>query len=64
MVDYSSQNSSGKRGYHAKRINQTDFKVFLEQIQGIECDVMLEIKDKEKSALKALTIRKILNLFQ
>jgi UV DNA damage endonuclease len=28
MIDYSSQNSSGKRGNHAKRINQTDFKVF------------------------------------
>ena len=63
MVDYSSQNSSGKRGNHAQSINQTDFKVFLEQIQGIECDVMLEIKDKERSALKALTIVRVLDLF-
>lgn len=54
MVDYSSQEPGGRRGTHAETIDLEDFKAFIGEIQGIEADIMLEIKDKETSALKAL----------
>jgi len=56
MVDYSSQKPEERAGTHCDHIDMTDFMVFLEIIREIdfECDVMLEIKDKEISAVKAL----------
>jgi UV DNA damage endonuclease len=63
IVDYSSQNSvKGKenkrrKGKHAERIDLILFKKFLEETQNLDFDIMLELKDKEKSALKALDIR-------
>jgi UV DNA damage endonuclease len=54
MVDYSSQEPGQRRGRHAEHIDVRDFQMFLEAARGVECDVMLEIKDKEKSALQAL----------
>jgi UV DNA damage endonuclease len=54
MVDYSSQEPGQRRGRHAEHIDVRDFQRFLEAARGVECDVMLEIKDKEKSALQAL----------
>lgn len=53
MVDYSIQKKGKKKGVHAESINMALFNDFLKQIKGINCDIMLEIKDKEKSALKA-----------
>jgi UV DNA damage endonuclease len=50
MIDYSSEGE--KKGAHSETINIRLFKKFLEQTQGLDFDVMLEIKDKEKSALK------------
>lgn len=54
MMDYSEQEKGKRPGRHAKTINIKKFKKFLETISGINVDVMLEIKDKEKSALKAV----------
>jgi UV DNA damage endonuclease len=63
MVDYSSQdmgneidvnNKNRKKGRHAQAIDLTSFEKFLNETAGLDFDVMLEIKDKEKSALKAL----------
>ncbi|MEM4272389.1 MAG: UV DNA damage repair endonuclease UvsE [Candidatus Bilamarchaeaceae archaeon] len=54
MVDYSSQKKGERAGAHADHIDLKDFARFLKEARGIEFDVMLEIKDKEKSALKAL----------
>ena len=54
MVDYSSQLPGGKRGSHAHGIDLAHFRKFLKAAKGIDCDVMCEIKDKEKSALLAL----------
>ena len=56
MVDYSSQEPGERRGRHTEHIDMRDFRAFLTQARGINCDVMLEIKDKEKSALQALAL--------
>jgi UV DNA damage endonuclease len=32
------------------------FQVFIKEASGLDFDIMLEIKDKEKSALKALKV--------
>jgi len=58
MVDYSSQEKNKVTGAHAQTIDICHFKKFLQNITGIECDIMLEIKDKEKSAHKARQILK------
>jgi UV DNA damage endonuclease len=54
MVDYSSQEMGGKRGSHAKTIDTEHFRNFIDRTKDFDFDVMLEIKDKEESALKAL----------
>jgi UV DNA damage endonuclease len=62
MVDYSSQNkvnrgeNKGRRGRHIETIDLILFKRFLKETQHLNFDIMLEIKDKEKSALKALEV--------
>jgi UV DNA damage endonuclease len=58
MVDYSSQEPNGSPRQHAETINIEDFDLFLKQTQQFDFDVMLEIKDKEKSAIKAITLAK------
>jgi UV DNA damage endonuclease len=54
MVDYSSQKTNGSLGQHSETINIEDFALFLKQTKPFDFDVMLEIKDKEKSAIKAV----------
>lgn len=56
MVDYSSQKPGGKPGSHTQSIDSEDFEEFLASTQPFDFDVMLEIKDKEESANKALKI--------
>ncbi len=56
MIDYSSQKPNSKKGTHAEHINLKHFKQFIKKTKGIDFDIMLEIKDKEKSALKAIQI--------
>ena len=56
MVDYSSQQRGRRSGSHAKTLNIAIFKKFLHEARGLDFDLMLEIKDKETSALKALKI--------
>ena len=54
MLDYSSQQKGGRPGQHAETIDVRDFKKFIKNTNGFDCDIMLEIKDKEKSTLKAI----------
>ncbi|MFH1134002.1 MAG: hypothetical protein V1735_05930 [Nanoarchaeota archaeon] len=55
MVDYSSQQQGARKGAHALTLDAKDFRAFLRQVPG-DCDVMLEVKDKERSAMRALQI--------
>ncbi|KPJ48619.1 UV damage repair endonuclease UvdE [candidate division TA06 bacterium DG_26] len=54
IVHYSSQRTGSRRGSHAESIDLRDFHSFLEKTKPFDFDVMLEIKDKEKSAVKAV----------
>lgn len=56
IVDYSTQAKGKRRGSHAHSININDFQEFLKETKGLDCDIMCEIKDKEKSAMKALQV--------
>ncbi len=54
MVDYSSQEPGGRKGKHTETINLEDFNRFLGETESFDFDLMLEIKDKEASAMKAI----------
>lgn len=64
IIDYSTQDPGQRPGKHAMSINLNRFKVFLEETKPYDFDIMLEIKDKETSALKAIEIGKKDNRFQ
>ena len=54
IVDYSSQQKGLRPGAHAHSIKTSLFREFLRESQPHDFDLMLEIKDKEQSALKAV----------
>lgn len=54
MVDYSSQKFGSVKGAHTNHIDINHFANFLKLKQNFDCDIMLEIKDKEVSAIKAI----------
>jgi len=56
MIDYSSQQPGKRVGAHTEHIDTADFARFLAETSPMDCDIMLEIKDKEKSALAALDV--------
>ncbi|RJP76057.1 MAG: UV DNA damage repair endonuclease UvsE [Candidatus Zixiibacteriota bacterium] len=56
IVDYSRQRPGGRRGRHADSLEEAEFRAFLHDSQPYDFDLMLEIKDKERSALHALEI--------
>jgi UV DNA damage endonuclease len=58
MLDYSLQYPGGKQGRHAESIDIDRFRGFIEKVKDFDFDIMLEIKDKEASALKASEILK------
>jgi UV DNA damage endonuclease len=60
MMDYSSQEPGQRRGKHAETIDLSHFQRFIEETEEFEFDLMLEIKDKEASALQAVAMLKVL----
>lgn len=56
MVDYSTPMPGGRKGRHAESLDAADFERFLAATAPADMDIMLEIKDKEKSALAAVGI--------
>lgn len=62
IIDYSSQKRGGRVGAHAPTINLKHFRTFVEEVGKRNIDIMLEIKDKERSAMKALKLLQSLNI--
>lgn len=60
LVDYSSKSaeSDSSKGTHTRSIDVEHFKMFLSETEDFDFDIMLEIKDKETSALKAVEVLK------
>ena len=58
MLDYSSQHPEKRAGGHAEHVDINDFQGFLELSRPYDLDIMLEIKDKETSALAAISLAK------
>lgn len=58
MIDYSTQLKNDKKGKHTNHIDINDFVTFLTNSIPTDFDVMLEIKDKEKSAIEAVATAK------
>ena len=56
MLDYSSQSKGERKGKHATTLDPLLFCNFIKETQRLDFDLMLEIKDKEKSALTALKL--------
>ncbi|WBA41789.1 UV DNA damage repair endonuclease UvsE [Hymenobacter canadensis] len=62
MMDYSSQARGERKGKHVSAMEEDLFQDFLQQLQGLDVDIMLEIKDKEASAHRACSILRNLAL--
>ncbi len=56
IVDYSSPLPGGRVGQHAETLDAADFSAFLRESAASDFDLMLEIKDKELSALRAVEL--------
>lgn len=54
-IHYAQQEPGKKPGAHAKRIRLPEFLAFARSLDGQTPDVMLEVKDKDLSAVKCLT---------
>ena len=58
LMDYSSQQEGARKGKHADSVLLSHFFEYLKLLDGLESDIMFEIKDKEKSVEKALHVMK------
>jgi UV DNA damage endonuclease len=56
MVDYSCRKAGRSKISHTDSIDLSHFERFLIETRPIDFDIMLEIKDKEASALKAVPV--------
>ncbi|MCI1189438.1 UV DNA damage repair endonuclease UvsE [Hymenobacter sp. DH14] len=54
MMDYSSQALGERKGKHTDDLVDDLFAAFLDNLHGLDFDIMLEIKNKEASALRAV----------
>ena len=62
MMDYSSQALGERKGKHTDDLVDDLFRSFLTNLHGLDLDLMLEIKNKEASALRAVAILRELGL--
>ena len=62
MMDYSSQALGERKGKHTDDMVDDLFRDFLTHLHGLDFDIMLEIKNKEASALRAVAILRELGL--
>lgn len=56
MLDWSSQQPDAKLGKHATSLDIGKFRAFIQGTKGLNFDTMLEIRDKEQSALEAIRV--------
>ncbi len=56
MVDFSNINIKGERSKHGEELDVNLFEQFIRSTIDKDFDIMLELKDKERSALKAIEI--------
>ncbi len=56
IIDYSNRIIGDKRCRHIQSLDPRLFKKFIKETFGLDFDIMLEIKDKELSAKKALEV--------
>ncbi|GAA4495874.1 UV DNA damage repair endonuclease UvsE [Hymenobacter ginsengisoli] len=56
MMDYSSQAPGERRGKHTDTLVPELFQRFLTDLDGLDVDMMLEIKDKEASAVRGIQL--------
>ena len=56
MIDYSDQELNQRKGKHSHTLNIKQFEKFIIYVSNMDLDIMLEIKDKEKSAKKAIEV--------
>ena len=62
MMDYSSQALGQRKGKHTDDLVEEQFRAFLAELHGLNLDLMLEIKNKQASALRAVAILRELGL--
>jgi UV DNA damage endonuclease len=62
MMDYSSQALGERKGKHTDDLVDASFREFLSHLHGLDFDIMLEIKNKEASALRAVAMLRELGL--
>jgi UV DNA damage endonuclease len=58
MSDFSTQESGQRKGTHSRHIDIKTFRGYLADSRPTDLDIMLEIKDKESSAMEALSAAK------
>ena len=56
MIDYSNQEPNQRKGKHSKALDIKEFENFILSVYNCDFDVMLELKDKEKSAMNAIKV--------
>lgn len=56
MIDYSNQEPNQRKGKHSSTLNEEEFIEFAISINFLDADIMLEIKDKEKSAKRVIEL--------
>lgn len=56
MLDWSSQEPEMKIGRHADTLNEIEFEEFITRTMESDFDILLEVRDKERSAIKAVQI--------
>ena len=50
MIDYSNQESNQRKGKHSKTLDIKQFEKFILSVSNCDFNIILELKDKEKSA--------------
>jgi len=56
MIDYSNQELNQRKGKHSHTLDIKQFVKFILSVSNLDFDIILEIKDKEKSAKKAIEV--------